>query len=235
MVRRIWILGLFAALLAVLPTVPAHAQGGPRHFLSVVGDNGEAVTGGRCRVHGVGLQTDLTIYANQTLATTKVNPTALSSTGQCDWYLAAATDAVDVVVYIDSGPYKGARVRVDNLTRGGQKKVTVTRASPSKTVTVPFTQNTSTQTTVFTLPAGALVTHAIAEVRTNVAASTVTVGETGGTTTSICNAASAATAGFVSCAPTAFTVATTRTITYSTSNHAINGYIHVYYVEAGNE
>lgn len=242
---------LLATLLLPLAIAPPDALAQQnRYFLQVTGDDGLAITAGRCRVLDAGTNTDSTIYSDSALATTTTNPITISSSGtalgQCGWYLSTSTTSVDVLIVVDSGAYKGARVRVDNLTRTGPRRIIVNRASGTKVLMVPMPASASLTATADsrTLPQGALIVDVIGEVTTGVANSHFMVGA-GGSIQNLCGGSVAlgslptSTVRFASCreGTTLLPVLNhvSSAIRLNNQNHATAGYLWIFYRETGNE
>ena len=247
------LMGLFAVLVAVLiaPSV-AYAQvtAPPGSYSFQLQARGEAdvyeALGavGRCRILTAGtFNTDAVVYTDQnqttrstTLTVAGYAPTiALDSSGSCKWYAPTGTDSFDVIVYIDSGTYAGLRARVDGVTRQSLKQARFTRAYPYRVKSIPFTQNTNTQTSTVQLPAGAVVTAAVVEV-TTAATGSVSFGAASPLSlTSFCNAVGTTTAGFAICSM-ALSVnvgSAAVALQYQTSNTAVSGFLSVFYVTQG--
>ena len=204
----------------------------------------ETISTGRCRILTAGtFNTDATVYTDGNLGTAATTLTvasyaptiALDSTGTCKWYAAAASTSFDVIVYIDSGTYAGLRARVDGVTRQGIKQVHFSRAYPYRVKSIPFTRNTAAQTSAVQLPAGAVVTAAVAEITTAGTGSVSFGAGTPLTVTSLCNAASTTTAGFVVCSTgLALNVGSSAiALQYQTSDTAVTGFLSVFYLQSG--
>ena len=250
MATKRWTLLLVLGLLILGVAVgPGSAQQTTSFFLQAIGDNNEEITSGRCRINTAGTNTAATIYSDGALSSTATNPITMNtSTGLCTFYLPSGTSAVDAILLIDGGPYKGARVRVDNVTRGGQHTVRVPRQHSVKIIAIPFSQTTGnvpTTSTTATLPGGALITNAVVQVtsaasqfgaRIDVGTTATSHGTSG--TGSLCSSARIDQAQFVSCdtASQALPARTTNwSVTYSTSGHSASGFIWIAYIETGNE
>lgn len=238
--RTLGTLALAGVLL--LMAVPVSAQTERRFWLAAKGDNGTTITDGFCRVVNAGLNTQPTIYSDRTLATTATNPITLDATsGECSWYLDGATTAVDVIMAVTAGAYKGARIRVDNVRRDNAKTVMVGRSQSEKVamIALPAAAAGTITATSYTVPAGALIKDAVVEVTTAVAASNLRVGslDVGAYAGSIrlCSSVSTAAVGFVNCAPSALLHAASNAISINNDNHAVSGYVYIFYKELGNE
>lgn len=253
-----WLSGFAALLLVTLALVsPASAQAG-KFWLSAIGDNNEAVVNGRCLVLTAGANTLPTIYSDQALATTATNPlTMATTTGICEWFATASTTAFDVLMLVDSGAYKGTRVRVDNVTRTGQHTVRVNRASSLKVLAIPFpaTAAATATTDSRTLPAGAIVERVTLWTTTAVVGSSIALGHGANLAeANLCNGAapivsgvaltenSTAAVGFSFCTPTAtgtprlmYVSAASGAVRIHNQSHATAGFAFIWYTEAGNE
>jgi hypothetical protein len=156
MKKSLSVLSLTLLLLLAL-AAPAHAQGG-KFWLSAIGDNAEAITNCRVYVLTAGTLTLPTIYTTASLATAASNPlTCDSASGVAEWFSTTATTAFDAIIAVDSGAYKGAYTRVDNVRRDGQHTVRMSRPSPMKRLYIPGPTSASATVTTDTrtLPAGA--------------------------------------------------------------------------------
>lgn len=235
------VLALMAGVLPFDDIGQAEAQQFQRFQLQIVGDdqpNPTPITSGRCRVLNAGLQTDATIYTTGSLATAATNPLTIdTSNGTCEWFAATTPTSYDVLIFVTDGPWKGAVVRVDNVTRTGRKNVTVSRSSSMKmlVLTIPVGATAATVTGA-TIPKGSLVTHTILETTTAVASAVTLVGfdpaAAFGNLSQLCGAADGtmAVVGFINCAPTALFLTAQGTLAYSTQAHASAGYAYVYYL-----
>ena len=220
------------ALLAVASQAEAQATRAFR--VQAVGDDGTALTSGKCVVKDAGLQTDATIYADGQLASTTTNPVTLdTSSGDCVWYMPTTTTSVDVIIGITGGPYQGRIVRVDNVRRDSAKQVVVSRSTGilAYLVTVPASASASSTDTGIVLPAGSMVTHATYQAVTTSASAGIHVGFASGGhggIASICSAASGSSVGVVDCNPTKFLVSTQSNLAFTNQGHTAGGYAVVY-------
>ena len=212
-----------------------------RFWLNLQGDDGSIITDGNCRVVNVGTLTDTTIFTDATLATSKTNPDPVDSLGICDWWLADATTSVDVILWVDSGPYFGAKIRVDGVTPTSQKRVVVPRQHGLKVAvfrimqTAVGTPDAGTDTTI-DIPTGSLLTEALLEVTTHVSTGSDDAGINIHTTTAqdICHHIAATAAGWNNCSLTDILFAAHRSVNYNTSGHNVAGYGYIYFLEPGN-
>lgn len=237
--KRLGMVMLLALAVLAVSVAPALATA-VNYKLNVMGDNQLPVTNATCRVNTAGANTLFTIYTTQTLATAAANPLAVdTTTGTCSFWIDDSTTAVDIIISVPTGPYKGAHARVDNVTRTGQKTVLLNRSSALKKLSVRFsaTASTSTTTATETLPAGARVLAAILETTAAVAASTFNV-NVAGVQGSLCSAVTTAAVGFAACnmdGNAGSVVTASSAITYHNQNHASAGFAHVFYLEPANE
>lgn len=163
--------GLLALLLVLAAAPIASAQTSFKFWTQVRDELGQPITTGvTCAVYNAGLDTRPTIYADASVATTKVNPVTGDSSGVCEWYATAST-AVDLVVWTKRG-----RARHDNFTVFDHS-VIVDKQSTAKLVRIPFTNSAGALTnTGVTIPKGALVSDVFIEVVTAVAAAHISIG-----------------------------------------------------------
>lgn len=225
--------------LALVPLSAAHAQDLDRvsYSLGVVGNNGEPITAGRCRVMTAGTNTNATIYSDPGLVTAATNPLTINTTnGSCIWFATGSVTSFDVLVLVDGGSYKGSRLRAQAVTRQGPKRVEVARASAERILAVPFSRSISSAatTTTYTIPKGALIKDVLIETTTGIAASTMNVGSGASSPlhANLCGAkTTATTGGFVDCAPTSLLMAASTALVYNTQDHDVAGYIWVRYIE----
>ena len=233
--RSLLMIPLVALLLAGgLLTDLGVAEAQARFQVQAVGDNGEALTSGRCRVLNAGLQTDATIYTAGDLGTAATNPLTLDTTlGTCSWFGVSGTDTYDVIMWTTSGPYQGKVVRVDAVTRQSIKRVPFSRAIGmlAYVVAIPASANAATVSSGITLPAGTMLAYATLE--------TVTAGTSGaktligfmptghGAINSICNGTADAVAT-VDCQLTPGIMNNSGVLAYSTQGHSNGGYGVIY-------
>jgi len=236
--ERIRSLMILVGVLALsLLLVPVSEAGSNRFWLQLRGDDGSAITTGRCRVVTANLNTEPTIYSEFTLTTTKTNPPTTDSNGVCDWWMADTVTAVDVIAWVDSGPYFGARIRVENVTPGGVKLVNVPRQHGMKVAVFPFSTNLSLTDTAATIPVGALVIDAVVEkvVGTATGSGGVNVQLKLGTASGICSNIGHSSVGPANCNTTDIFVSTHQIVQYSTgAGHTISGYGYVFFLESLN-
>ncbi|KKL47644.1 hypothetical protein LCGC14_2333490 [marine sediment metagenome] len=218
------------------------AEAQQRFWLNLVGTDGSTITTGQCRIITAGSNIDLTIFDGRDLGTSITNPISLDANGVCSWYLAAGTTAVDVIVWVESGAYQGAKIKVDNVTRTSNHRVVIDRQHGLKTAYIPFTHSVTPTTSAVTLPAGSLITETFVETVTHLSSSGLDVQTVGGTVGELCDNLVAASGGhstgsvgFVTCAPTDLIIATHRAIQYHTDGHNVAGYLSIYYFEQGNQ
>jgi len=107
-----------------------------------------------------------------------------------------------------------------------------------KTMVIPFTKQTSEYDSTYDLPEGAVVLGAFVEVVDEVASSTIDVGilssESGGDADGFIDGMSCATAGkIVPISWDGVCDGTAVSVSYTTSDHAITGNIHIFYAEPG--
>ena len=242
-------------LLLGLTVAPSWAA--TRFWLQGQGDNLEAITSGRCLVLTAGANTLAgSIFTTNALTTAATNPVAMSSTtGVCEWFSATATTPFDVILVVDSGPYKGTRIRVDNVTNTGQHLVKVRRSHGLKVLMIPYPSAASATATTDTrtLPAGALVSRVVLMTTTAVAGSSIALGQgANGAEANLCNGrapdtrealseSSTAAVGFSQCSSTppgvprqAFLAAANGAVRITNQNHASAGFAFVFYHESGN-
>ena len=254
-----WLVGCgVAVLLFALTVAPGWAA--TRFWLQGQGDNLEAITSGRCLVLTAGANTLAgSIFTTNALTTAATNPVAMSTTtGVCEWFGATATTAFDVILVVDSGPYKGARVRVDNVTNTGQHMVKVGRQHGLKVLLIPYpaaaaaTATTDTRT----LPPGAVVDRVTLMTTTAVANSSIALGVgSNGSESNLCDGAAppsgqpgrfsyTGAVGFSQCGAALGEVpllktlvgdSTSQAIRIHNQNHATAGFAFVWYFESGNE
>lgn len=228
---------LLAMAVLAFGVLPASAQQ-PSYAVDVMGDNDLPVTTATCRVNNSGLNTLATIYTSNTLATAAANPLAVdTTTGRCRFFMDnASTTAVNVIISVASGPYKGAHTST-SVTRTGQKMVRLNRSSPVKKLVVPFaaTASAATTTSSQTLPAGARVISAVLETTTAPADATATFNVNVATGAgSICANVPSGVVGFQDCqinGPMTAALPTAGAVTYHNQNHAPAGFVHIFYFE----
>ncbi len=224
------------ALTLVLP-LDVGAQGNPRYWLQVVGDDGSVVTSGYCRPVNAGLATEPTVYTTATLGTAKSIPISISATtGECEWY-ATAGQTYDVLVSVTGGEHKGASTRLLSFT--GVGRAVVSKGHADKMLLVPFSASATaaTRTSAFTVNPGFLIKDVVVETKTAVAASTILVGLTGANTIRIlCNAIATWTVGSQDCLTTSLLLhaGSALSVTYSTQGHATAGYLYLFGQAAAN-
>lgn len=150
--RALITLGLAALLLGVMPAV-AEAQLSYKFWAGAVDEHGNKVTSGvRCQVYTAGTDTAPSIYSDNTLATIIAGASiAGDANGICEWYSSAST-AVDLYVW-----HRNGRGVVLAITPYSTHRVILRQSSPFKVVRLPYTTNTSSTQTGYTLPKGAAV------------------------------------------------------------------------------
>ena len=247
-------------LLTLALAPPALAQGG-KFWLQAIGDNNEAIVNGRCIVLNAGLVTLPTVYTTASLATAASNPLTMDATsGVCEWFASTTITAFDALGLVDSGPYKGNMVRVDNVTRTGQHTVRVSRFSSLKVLVIPFPSAASATATTDTrtLPAGATVERAVLWTTTAVPGSSLAVGQgADGSEANICTGVAPAgsppvgavsgtsSVGFTLCPATLaaggilpirqFQTSASGAVRIHNQNHATAGFALIYYSPGVNE
>ena len=150
--RALITLGLAALLLGVMPAV-AEAQLSYKFWAGAVDEHGNKITSGvRCQVYTAGTDTAPSIYSNNTLATIIQGASiAGDANGICEWYSSAST-AVDLYVW-----HRNGRGVVLAITPYSTHRVILRQSSPYKVVRLPYSTNSSSTQTGYTIPKGSAV------------------------------------------------------------------------------